>query len=379
MKTLYLRPQAYLSGVLLAGLWLAGAPNANSAAMSINRQDFGKTADGQTIELFTLKSEKGMIAKVMTYGAILVELHAPDRNGVSKDLVLGFDTLDRYLKGHPLFGSTVGRFANRIGGAQFTLNGKTYKLAANNGKNHIHGGPKSFDKQVWKGEPFQNAKAVGVKLSYTSVDGESGFPGNLKVTVTYSLTADNELRIDYTASPDQDTPVNVTNHSYFNLGGADSGDVLGHELQLFADAYTPADDGLIPTGEIAPVKGTPLDFTVPTQIGAHIKELPKTSGYDHNFVLKGDGKTPRLGARVFEPKSGRVMEMLTTEPGVQLYTANHMRNLPGKGGAVYNQHQGFCLETQHYPDSVNKPNFPSPIVRAGQTYESATIFRFATR
>lgn len=374
MKFPILRPAGWF-----AALWLAGTVHLHSAPMSITRQDFGKTTDGQVIELFTLQNGKGMTAKVMTYGATLVALHAPDRHGASKDLVLGFDSLDPYLKGHPLFGSTVGRFANRIGGAQFTLNGKTYKLAANNGKNHIHGGPTGFDKRVWKGETFQAADRVGVKLSYTSADGECGFPGNLKVTVTYTLTDANELRIDYTATPDQDTPVNLTNHSYFNLAGQDAGDVLAHELQVFADSYTPSDDGLIPTGEIAPVKGTPLDFTAPTPIGARIKELPKTRGYDHNFVLKGDGKTPALAARVYEPKSGRVMEVLTTEPGVQLYTANHMRNQPGKGGAVYNQHQGFCLETQHYPDSINKPNFPSPVVRAGQTYQSATIFRFATR
>lgn len=362
-------------------IWLLtlGSALTLTAAMSVEKTEFGKTADGKTVDLYVLKNGKGMTAKVMTYGAILVELHAPDRQGVSKDLVLGFDNLDRYLKGHPLFGATVGRFANRIGGAQFALNGKTYSLVRNNGRNHIHGGTKGFDKQLWQGEPFQTDTGVGVKLSYLSVDGEEGYPGNLKVTVTYTLTADNELRIDYTATTDKDTPVNLTNHSYFNLGGADAGDVLGHELQLFADNYTPADDGLIPTGEIAPVKGTPLDFTQPKPIGARILELSKTSGYDHNYVINGGGKSLAPAARVYEPKSGRVMEAFTTEPGVQLYTANHLRNLAGKGGAVYNKHQGFCLETQHYPDSVNKPNFPSPVLKAGDTFRSATVFKFSAR
>jgi aldose 1-epimerase len=350
-----------------------------SAAMSVDKTEYGKSADGKTVELFVLTNGKGMTAKVMTYGAILVELHAPDRQGASKDIALGFDNLDRYIKGNPLFGATVGRFANRIGGAQFTLNGKTYSLAKNNGKNHIHGGLKGFDKQPWKGESFQTDKGAGVKLSYLSVDGEEGYPGNLKVTVTYTLTADNELRIDYTATTDQDTPVNLTNHSYFNLGGADSGDVLGHELQLFADNYTPADDGLIPTGEIAPVNGTPLDFTKPTTIGARIQELSKTSGYDHNYVLNSGGKSLALAARVYEPKSGRVLEAFTTEPGVQLYTGNHLWKLAAKNRAVYNKHQGFCLETQHYPDSINKPNFPSPVVKAGETYRSATVFKLSVR
>jgi aldose 1-epimerase len=366
---------------LIIGLMAFSCGFCFAAVPTVEKADFGKTSDGTAVELYTLKNSKGMTAKIMTYGAILVELHVPDRQGNSKDVVLGFDSLDPYLKGHPLFGAVVGRYANRIAKAQFTIGGKTYQLAKNTGKNHIHGGPKGFDKVIWKAGPFQNAvtKVAGVKLIYNSPDGENGFPGNLRVVITYTLSEDNELRIDYEATTDQDTPINLTNHSYFNLAGADSGDVLGHELQLMADNYTPADDELIPTGEIAPVKGTPLDFTRPTPIGARIKDLPKTSGYDHNFVINGGGQALAPVAKVHEPKSGRVMEVLTTEPGVQLYTANHMRNLAGKGGAVYGKHQGFCLETQHYPDAVNKPQFPSPILKAGATFKSATVFKFSAK
>lgn len=370
----YIVPRWLVLGFAMTGGALGAAP-----LPAVERQEFGKTQDGTAVEIYTLRNGRGITAKVMTYGAILVELQVPDRTGQSRDVVLGFDQLDRYLKGHPLFGATVGRFANRIGGAQFVLNGQVYRVTANSGKNHIHGGRRGFDKQIWKAEPFATATAAGVRLRLVSLDGEEGYPGTLQVTVTYSLTVDNELRLDYEATSDKDTVVNLTNHSYFNLGGHDSGDVLGHELQMFADFYTPADEALIPTGEIAFVKGTPLDFTTPTPIGARIKELAKTRGYDHNFVLKSDGLTPALGARVYEPRSGRVMEMWTTEPGVQLYTANHMNNQPGKGGATYQQFQGFCLETQHFPDSPNKPHFPSPILRAGQVKKSTTIFKFSTR
>lgn len=371
--------RALMAGWASCLILAAGMVLAVSCQASVERIEWGKTSEGAAVDLYVLKNGKGMTAKVMTYGAILVELHVPDREGKTKDVVLGFDNLERYLKGHPLFGSTVGRYANRIGNAQFTLNGRTYQLAKNNGKNHIHGGPKGFDKVVWQAKPFQDARASGVRLQYFSPDGENGFPGNLTVTVTYSLTEANELRIDYTAKTDQDTPVNVTNHSYFNLAGADSGDVLEHELQIFADYYTPVDDGLIPIGEIAFVKGTPLDFTVPKTIGARIGELPKTGGYDHNYVLNSGGRSLALAARVFEAKSGRVMETFTSTPGVQLYTANHMKGLAGKQGAVYGRHQGFCLETQYFPDSVNKLHFPSPVVKAGETRETTTIFKFSVR
>jgi aldose 1-epimerase len=310
-------------------------------------------------------------------------MHVPDRNGKLDDVVLGFDNLESYLKGHPLFGAVVGRVANRIGGAKFTLDGQEYKLAANNGRNSIHGGRRGFDKVVWQGEPVAAQDGVAIKLSYRSSDGEEGFPGNLSVALTYTLTNQNELRLDYTATTDKPTPVNLTNHSYFNLAGAGSaGDVLGHELMLAADQYTPADNELIPTGEIKPVAGTPLDFTKPTPIGARIEQLRERpyGGYDHNYVLNSGGKALALGARVYEPKTGRVMEMSTTQPGVQLFTANGMSGkLKGKGGAAYPRHGGFCLETQHFPDSVNKPNFPSVILRPGVTYRQTTVFKFSTK
>ncbi len=333
--------------------------------------------DGTLIQRFTLTNPKGMVAKVMTYGAILTELHVPDRQGRVTNVVMGFDNLDQYLKGHPGFGAPIGRVANRIAKAKFTLDDHEYILAANTGPNHIHGGRKGFDKMVWTARPLPiQAHQVAVQFDYLSKDGEEGYPGNLKVTITYTLTDANELKIDYAATTDKPTPINLTNHSYFNLAG--SGDILGHELWLAADSYTPADSALIPTGAIAPVKGTPLDFTQPAAIGARIEQLkPNPGGYDHNYVLKGDGKSPVLAARVHDPKSGRIMEVLTTEPGVQLYTANHLDGrLIGVDKVVYVRHGALCLETQHYPDSVNHPNFPSVILRPGRSFASTTIFKF---
>jgi aldose 1-epimerase len=342
--------------------------------------DFGKTPDGTPIDLYVLSNGK-MTAKVMTYGAILTELHVPDRHGKSADVVLGFDNLASYLAGHPHFGATTGRFANRIANGKFTLDGKEYKLAINNGPNSLHGGRKGFDKVVWKAEDASGPGGPAVKLTYVSPDGEEGYPGNLTVTVTYTVTPADELRIDYTAITDKATPVNLTNHSYFNLAGPASGPILAHELKLEADQYTPADDTLIPTGEIKSVKGTPLDFTTPTAIGARFSQLKgDPAGYDHNFVLRGEGKTPALGATVYDPESGRVLEMLTTEPGVQLYTANFLDgSLKGKGGVAYKSHQAFCLEAQHYPDSVHHASFPTTILRPGETYKQTTIYKFSTR
>jgi aldose 1-epimerase len=342
--------------------------------------DFGNTPDGTPVELYTLKNGK-MTAKVMTYGAILTELHVPDRNGKIADVVLGFDTLAGYLAGHPYFGATTGRVANRIAGGKFTLDGKEYILAVNNGPNSLHGGLKAFDKKVWKAEAVSGPSGPAVKFSYTSPDGEEGYPGNLAVTVTYTVTADNELKIDYTATTDKATPLNLTNHSYFNLGSPASGDILNHELTLEADQYTPSDDTLIPTGQLAPVKGTPLDFTAPKAIGSRFAELTgEPRGYDHNYVLRGERKTPTLGARVYDPDSGRVLEMFTTEPGVQFYTANFLDgSLKGKGGVVYKKHQGFCLEAQHFPDSIHHPNFPSTVLKPGETYSQTTIYKFTTR
>jgi aldose 1-epimerase len=355
-----------------------------SSRGSLEKHDFGKAPDGSPVALYVLKSGR-MTVKVMTYGAIVTELHVPDRKGKTADVVLGFDTLEGYLAGHPYFGATVGRVANRIARGTFTLDGRDYKLAVNNGPNSLHGGLKGFDKVVWKAEDVSGPDGPAIRFTYLSKDGEEGYPGKLSVGVTYTLVsgANSEaLKIDYTATTDQATPVNLTNHSYFNLAGPAAGTILGHELDVAADEYTPTDDTLIPTGVIAPVRGTPLDFTTPTLIGARFDQLKvNPAGYDHNYVLHaapGASKAPRLAARVREPKSGRVLEVLTTEPGVQLYTGNFLDGtLKGKGGVVYRQHQAFCLETQHYPDSVHHPTFPSTILRPSSTYTQTTIYKFS--
>jgi len=345
--------------------------------MTIDSSLFGNLADGSPVRLYTLRNPNGTTVKITDYGLIITELCVPDRTGKPGNVVLGFDNLERYLKGHPFFGAIAGRVANRIGGARFTLDGREYPLAKNNGPNHLHGGLKGFDKKVWKSKPLPcTAQEAAVEFEYTSPDGEEGYPGNLHVTVRCTLTDQSELRIDYRATTDQATPVNLTNHSYFNLAG--QGDVLGHELVIVADFYTPTDEGLIPTGEIRTVRDTPLDFTAPIAIGARIQQTGlKPPGYDHNFVLRGGGQSLALAARAYEPASGRVLEVLTTEPGVQLYTANGMDgSIVGTGGVPYPRHGGFCLETQHFPDSINKPHFPSVILRPGQTYQTTTVFKF---
>jgi aldose 1-epimerase len=315
-----------------------------------------------------------MKAKIMTYGTIVTELWTPDRNGKLDDVVLGFDNLEDYLKGHPFFGAIAGRVANRIARGRFTLDGQEYKLAINNGPNALHGGLKGFDKAVWKAEVVGN----GIKFTYLSKDGEEGYPGNLTAVVTYELTDKNELKIQYEATTDKATPVNLTNHSYFNLMGITPDDILGHQLMIAADKFTPADDTLIPTGEIKSVKGTPFDFTSPMTIGSRIDQVK--GGYDVNFVLRGGGKSLALAVRAQEPKTGRVMEMYTTEPGVQFYTGNFLDgSLKGVGGVVYQKHHGFCLEAQHFPDSVNHPDFPSVILRPGQTYTQTTVYKFSAK
>ncbi len=374
----------WLSG---AALFLLICPTGDSATntkhkpmMSLDEKIFGHMPDGTPVRIYTLKNQNGMAVKITQYGAIITEIHAPNRNGKDDDVVLGFDNLDRYLKGHPFFGAIAGRVANRIANGRFTLDGKEYTLATNNGPNHLHGGLKGFDKKVWKSKPLPaGAHSVAVEMSCFSLDGEEGYPGNLTLTVLYTLTDRNELRIDYKATTDKATPVNFTNHSYFNLAG--SGDILAHELWLNADNYTPVDDGLIPTGEIKSVKGTALDFTKQTAVGARYKETGlKTPGYDHNFVLNHGGKRLDLAARVEEPRSGRVMEVLTTEPGVQFYTANGLDgSLTGVGGVQYPRFGGFCLETQHFPDSINKPNFPSVVLRPRETFQSTTVFKFSVK
>jgi aldose 1-epimerase len=347
---------------------------------SCEKMHFGKTPEGTPVEMYVLSNGK-MTVKVITYGAIVAEINVPDKNGKLTDVVLGFDNLEGYLGSHPYFGAATGRVANRIAKARFTLDGKEFKLAANNGPNTLHGGLKGFDKVVWKAADVSGPSGPAVRMSYLSPDGEEGFPGNLSVSVTYTVSADQELRIDYSAATDKATPVNITNHSYFNLAGPAAGSILGHEMMLAAELYTPVDDTLIPTGEITSVQGTPLDFTRPATLGSRIAELKgEPGGYDHNYVLRSGGKELALAARVTEPESGRVLEMYTTEPAVQLYTANFLDGtLKGKHGVVYKKQQAFCLEAQHFPDSANQPKFPSTILRPGSTYSQTTIYKFGAR
>ena len=379
-------PRCAASSLAIAVLTLTGGCNTtdiHSTHMhkpTIKSDTFGTTPSGTPVLLYTLANSHGMTVKITEFGGIITELWVPDRQGKPGDIVLGFDNLADYTKGHPFFGAIAGRVANRIAKGKFTLDGKDYTLAVNNGPNHLHGGRAGFDKKVWKSRALEATDhSVGLELTYTSADGEEGYPGTLSVKVTYTVTDANELRIDYEAVTDKATPVNLTNHSYFNLAGA--GDVLGHVLRLYADKYTPADAGLIPTGEIAPVKNTGLDFTQPRRIGERIQEFESfAKGYDHNFVLNSGGGKMAPCARVEESKSGRVMEISTTEPGVQLYTGNHLDGKrTGVGGIVQKRHAAFCLETQHYPDSINKSQFPSVVLRPGQTLRTTTALKFSTR
>jgi aldose 1-epimerase len=347
-------------------------------AGSVSKMEFGKTTDGQAVDLYVLKNGD-LTVKVITFGAIITEIHMPDRNGKIGDVTLGFDDLKGYLAGHPFFGAIAGRVANRIAKGHFTLDGKEYNLAKNNGPNTLHGGVKGFDKVVWKAEQIDSPEGPAVRLTHVSPDGDEGFPGNLTTVLTYTVTAKGELKIDYKATTDKTTIVNLTQHSYFNLAGPEAGDILGHELTLGADKYTPADDTLIPTGVLATVTGTPLDFTKATWIGKNINDIKADPvGYDHNFVLNGGSEKVPFAAKVRDPKSGRIMEVFTTEPGVQLYTGNFLDgSLKGKGGIAYKKHQGFCLETQHFPDSINHPNFPSVVLEPGKTYTQTTIYKFS--
>ncbi|UCF42229.1 MAG: galactose mutarotase [Planctomycetota bacterium] len=345
--------------------------------MSIEKQDFGKTPDGESVDLYTLTNNNGLKAQIMTYGGIVTTLHVPDGDGQLGDIVSGYDTLDEYIKENPYFGALIGRCGNRIGKGKFTLNGVEYTLATNNGPNHLHGGIKGFDKVVWDAEPMETDEGPALKLNYLSKDGEEGYPGNLNCTVIYTLTNNDELKVSYEAETDKDTVVNLTHHSYFNLGGHHSGDILGHELMLNADNYTTVDEDLIPTGQIKPVKGTPMDFTKPMAVGARIDQVK--GGYDHNFVLNSCDGSLALAASVYEPKTGRVMEISTTEPGIQFYSGNFLDgSLKGKG-AVYNKHNAFCLETQHFPDAPNKPDFPSIVLKPGEKYTHLTVHKFSAR
>ena len=348
---------------------------------TIEKSPYGKTEDGTEVDLYVLTNAKGMKAKIITYGGIVTELWTPDRDGKMADVVLGHDNLKSYLAGHPYFGAITGRVANRIAKGKFTLDGKEYTLAVNNGPNALHGGKKGFDKVVWEAKTGSNKQEEPTLiLTYASKDGEEGYPGTLTCTVTYALTKLNELRIDYSATTDKATPINLTNHSYFNLAGQGSGDILGHEIEIFADKYTPTDDTLIPTGKLEVVKGTPFDFTEPTAIGKRIGEIKSDPvGYDLNYVIR-PGKGLKQAALVTEPKTGRIMEVYTTEPGIQFYSGNFLDGKDkGKGGAVYKKHGGFCLEAQHFPDSANQKDFPSTILRPGKTYRRTTVYSFSAK
>jgi len=345
----------------------------------VQKTSFGKLPDGTEIEQYTLKNAKGGVAKIITYGATLTELWIPDKSGKSADVVLGFDKLDGYLGDQPYFGATIGRYGNRIAKGKFTLDGKEYSLFLNNGPNSLHGGKVGFNRKVWKAEPVKVAHGAAVKFTYVSVDGEEGYPGTLTTHVTYELTDENAVKISYRASTDKPTVANLTNHSYFNLSGAGSGDILKNVLQLDADRYTPVDDTLIPTGELKPVEGTPFDFRKPTAIGARNLQIPGIAGYDHNFVLNGTaGKLRKIG-ELSDPTSGREMEIWTTEPGVQLYVGIGLNgSIKGLGGA-YQQFGALCLETQHFPDSPNHAKFPSTVVRPGKDFHSETIYKFSAK
>lgn len=357
-------------------------PVAAGKAARVDKAKYGTTKDGVAVDIYTLTNRNGVIAKVITFGAVLTELHVPDRDGKLADVVLGFTSLQGYEGAEPYFGATVGRVANRIAKGKFRLGGQEYTLATNNGPNHLHGGNKGFDKRVWKAQIVPATDGVAVKFTYLSPDAEEGYPGALTASVTYTLTNRNELRLDYTATTDKATPINLTNHSYFNLAGEGTGDVLGHELLLMADRFTPVDDTLIPTGEIAAVRGTVMDFTKSTAIGARISQVPGAApgGYDHNYVLNSGGGVLALSAVLREPTSGRMMEVLTTEPGIQLYTGNFLDGtLVGKAGVAYKIHFGMCLETQHFPDSINHPTFPPAVLEPGRTFKSTTVYRFSAR
>ncbi|TWC52980.1 aldose 1-epimerase [Pseudomonas sp. SJZ080] len=361
---------------------------AQAAGLSSEHKAFGKTSDGTPVEQYVLRNSHGMQATVITYGATLQSLEVPDKNGKVADVVLGFDDVQGYQSGTAYFGATIGRFGNRLANGAFELDGKRYQVPQNDHSNSLHGGPQGFDKHVWKAEPAKSKDSVGVTLTYLSADGEMGFPGNLKTEVTYSLNENNELRIEYKASTDKPTVLNLTNHSYFNLAGAGNGDVLQQIATLHASHYTPVNGKLIPTGELAPVAGTPMDFTRPTAIGKHIKAdhpqlkfaEPKQGGFDFNWVLDAKGDPRKLAADVSDPQSGRRLQLYTTEPGVQFYTSNFLDGtVKGKAGKTYTHWSAFTLETQHYPDAPNQPDFPSTRLDPGKTYTQSTVLKFSAQ
>jgi aldose 1-epimerase len=350
-------------------------------AANVTEASFGTMPDGTPVRLFTLTNAAGMEVRATNYGVILVSIRVPDRHGKLDDIVIGHDNLEGYLTKSRYFGAVVGRFGNRIAGGRVEIDGTTYQLSLNNGPNHLHGGVKGFDKTVWNAAIATDARGPSVVFTHTSPDGHEGYPGTVAARIAYTVTDQNELIIEYSATTDKPTVLNITQHSYFNLSGVGSGDVLGHRLTLHADKYTPVDATQIPTGEIAPVEGTPFDFRRETAIGERIDgdspQLKMSAGYDHNFVLSSNGTGLAPAARVVDPKTGRSMEVSTTEPGIQFYSGNKLDgSMSGKGGHVYGSRTGLCLETQHFPDSPNKPNFPSTVVRPGEHYKSTTVFKF---
>ena len=376
-------PLQVILSTVVAGFCLAACPAmlaAKAAESSVKQESFGKTAEGENVDIFTLTNRHGLKARLTSWGAGLVEMIVPDRNGAMADVTLGFEKLDGYMTRHPFFGVTTGRYANRIARGKFTLDGKEYTLATNNGVNHLHGGIKGFDQRNWKAEIVKGENAV--RFTYTSADGEEGYPGALKTGVTYTLTEKDELRIDYEATTDKPTVVNLTNHAYWNLAGAGEGDILAHKVTLHASKFTPVDEGSIPTGKLEPVAGGPMDFTKTKPISKDFAQMTGTpGGYDHNFILdKPKAGALTLAAEVHEPKSGRVLKISTTEPGIQFYTGNYLDgSVTGKGGKVYRKNFGFCLETQHYPDSPNHPDFPSTVLRPGETYRTTTVHQFSVK
>ncbi len=341
--------------------------------MNISKSVFGVMPEGRDVEQYALQNDQGMIVKIINYGGIITNIMVPDKKGKTHDVVLGFDNLESYLKTHPYFGAIVGRYANRIAGGRFKLNGKEYMLAVNNGPNHLHGGLKGFDKKLWKAVKTATENEIVLKLTYFSEDMEEGYPGNLNVEVDYVLNNDNEFMIRYKAHTDMPTYINLTNHSYFNLNSVSS-DVLRHKMILDCDKYTPVDKTLIPTGEIRSVEGTPFDFLEMKEIGRDFKDLE--NGYDHNFVVNKEDLEMKWFARVEDPDSGRIMEVATTQPGVQFYTANFLKDVHGKNGIIYQAHDGLCLETQHFPDSPNQPDFPSTVLEPNDVYRQTTIYKF---
>jgi aldose 1-epimerase len=378
MKTI-----AFTTAILAATCFLASA---KESTMNITRKPFGKTTDGTEVELFTLTNDSGMSVSITNYGGIVTSIIVPDRDGKPGDVACGYDKVEDYIAGSPYFGAITGRYANRIAGGKFSLDGKEYELATNNAPNHLHGGKIGFDKRVWSPTPKKGGDSVSLELRYKSPDGEEGYPGELSCTVIYSLPkGENALHISYHATTTKATPINLTNHSYFNLAGHGAGEHLDHEIMINADRFTPTDETAIPTGELRAVKGTPLDFTTPHKIGERIgandEQIKFGKGYDHNWVInqKKPGELT-LAARVYEPTSGRVLETFTTEPGVQFYTGNFLDGTNiGKGGKVYKHRYAFCLETQHFPDSPNQKSFPSTILKPGEKYSHTCIYKFSTK